>query len=311
MGLFDFLKKKEDNQRKFTKEEVDELILLSLNVLCDHVSTVKDVEKFLKEKGLDDRQTSLIASRAIELYQTHFANKKEVPQNNQLIDDNLLLLDILKNRLITSGYQVENHPQYMALIINSALEIATAINDNPDNHPSIIQLTVLTLHSKYFPNGIEENIVGIGSTIQDKIDSVLDNYLTTTFEPIIDSFTDSHNPALDFSTVIDNKEILWHPKLGNLSLQGQWELIPENEAIFELLKEKVKYKLTTQKLNWLKVYISKRGDGRIIGECLFNNEPWQEGLDIISNYAKTWTEKGDFFGQKQFIMFRRCDACDQ
>lgn len=311
MGIFDFFKKKENNQRKLTKEQVDDLILISLNLLCDHVSTIEDVEKLLKEKGLDDRQIYIIASKANELYQKHFVDKTDKSQNNQAVSDNQLLLGILKNRLIADGYQVENHQQYMALIVNSELEIATAIIENPENHPSIIHLTILTIHPKYFPNGIQDNIVGVGTTIQDKINSVLDNYLNTTFEPIIDSFKDNHNPDLDFSTTIDGKEIIWHPKLGNLTFQGQWKAHPENEPILELLNEEIKSKLTTNKLNWLKVYISKRGDGTIIGECLFNNESWEEGLGIISQYARTWKMTSDFQALKQFIMFRRCDACDQ
>lgn len=232
-------------------------------------------------------------------------------QADERIDNNLYLQTELGKRLIILDYKVERHTQYLALIVNSELEIAFAIIDNPDNHPSILHLMVLTIHPQYFPNGIEENIVGVGTSFPDKVNSVLDNYIGTTFLPIIDSFTDSHDPDLDFSTTVGEKEIIWHPKLGNLTFQGQWRVQPENEPFFELLKENVKGKLTTNKLNWLKVYISKRGDGTIIGECLFNNEPWEEGLEIISQYARTWKMTSDFQGLKQFIMFRRCDACDQ
>jgi len=113
------------------------------------------------------------------------------------------------------------------------------------------------------------------------------------------------------TTITNEKEILWHPKLGNLTLQGQWNEQPQNEPFFELLKEKIKPKLTSNKLNWLKLYISKRADETIIGECLFNNEPWEEGLIDITKYAETWKIKSNFQGLKQFIMFRRCDAYDE
>ena len=239
------------------------------------------------------------------------ASEKTDRQETPPIDNNSYLIETLKNKLIQMGYEVERHPDHLALIVNSQLEITTAIIDNPNNHPSILHLKVLTIHPQYFPNGIEENIVGIGTSIQDKINSVLDNYVNTTFLPIMDSFSDSHNPQLDLTTITNGKEILWHPKLGNLTLQGQWNEQPQNEPFFELIKEKIKPKLTTNKLNWLKLYISKRADNTIIGECLFNNKPWEEGLIDITKYAETWKIKSNFQGLKQFIMFRRCDAYDE
>lgn len=232
-------------------------------------------------------------------------------QQVEPIDNNLYLLETLRSRLIELGYQVDKHPKHLALIVNSEVEMATVIIDNPNNHPSILHLMILTIHSKYFPNGIEENIVGIGTNIQDKVDSVIDNYINTTFLPIIDSFSDSHNPRLDLYIIMNGKQVLWHPKLGNLTLQGQWNDQPENEPFFEIIKDKLKDKMTSNKLNWLKLYISKCADGTIRGECLFNNEPWEEGLADITEYAKSWKLKSDFQGLKQFIVFRKCDAYDE
>ncbi|MEZ4800265.1 MAG: DUF6348 family protein [Flavobacteriales bacterium] len=250
--------------------------------------------------------------RLFNFFKKKSSDSKQVDrQQPEPINNNSYLLENLRNRLVALGYQVDKHPQYLALIVNSEIEIATVIIDNPNNHPSIIHLMTLTMHSKYFPNGIEENIVGIGTTIQDKVNSVINNYINTTFLPIIDSFSDSHNPDLDLSIIMNGKEVLWHPKLGNLTLQGQWSDHPENELFFEIIKGKLKDKLTSNKLNWLKLYISKRADGTIIGECLFNNEPWQEGLADITEYAKSWKLKSDFQGLKQFIVFRKCDAHDE
>jgi Family of unknown function (DUF6348) len=238
-------------------------------------------------------------------------SKQAAIQEIEPIDNNSFLLETLRNRLIELGYEVERHPQYLALVVNSEIEIATAIIDNPNNHPSILHLLILTTQPQYFPNGIRENIVGIGITIQDKVNSVIDNFIDTTFLPIIDSFSDSHNPDLDFSITQNGKEVLWHPKLGNLTFQGQWDDQPQNEPFFEIVKYKLKNKMTSNKLNWLKLYISKRADGSIIGECLFNNEHWEEGLSDITEYAKSWRMKSEFQGLKQFIVFRRCDAYDE
>lgn len=127
----------------------------------------------------------------------------------------------------------------------------------------------------------------------------------------MDSFSDSHNPDLDFMTIVNDKEVLWHPKLGTLTVQGQWIKYPEGEPFFDLLKDKIHNQLTTNKINWLKIYISKRAEGEIIGECLFNNIPWEVASNEIFNYAKTWKMTDEFHGLKQFIMFRRCDGYDE
>lgn len=246
-----------------------------------------------------------------------FFKKKQTEQNTPKADvvspqeKNLYLLFALQNRLISLGHRVEKHSEYLGLIVDSELEIATAIIDNPNNHPSIIHLMVLTKHPVYFPNGIEENLVGIGSNTEDKTESVLNNYLSTTFNPIMEAFTDSHDSALDFTSTETGREILWHPKPGNISLQGKWTAEPEENVFLSLLKEKIKPKLANQKFNWLKVYISKQNNGEPMGECLVNNEPWPEGYEIIYKYAETWKNEGVFHGSKQFIMFRRCDAFDK
>jgi hypothetical protein len=246
-----------------------------------------------------------------------FFKKKAYDNDNvgkregKTIDNNSYLIETLKSRLTLLGYQVDRHPQYLALVVNAEIEIATVIIDNPNNHPSILHLMVLTIQPKYFPNGIEENIVGLGTTLEEKVNSVIDNYINTTFLTILDSFSDSHDPNLDFTTIIKGKEILWHPKLGNLALQGQWNEQPQNEPLFEIVKDKLSSKLTSNKFNWLKLYISKQRNGKIDGECLFNNEPWKEGLADIAEYAKSWEPTDNFQGLKQFIMFRKCDAYDE
>lgn len=239
-----------------------------------------------------------------------FKKKPSEKPTEPPVDNNLYLIEVLRNKLIQMGYQVEIHPEYLALIINAKLEIATVIIDNAHNHHSILHLMVLTIHPKYFPEGIEENIVGIGMSIHEKVNSVLDNYINTTFLPIIDSLSDAHNPDLDFNTVVNGSPVLWHPKLGTLTFQGQWSETPQHEPFFELLKEKIKNKLGTHKLNWLKIYISKRTDGVVIGECLFNNQPWEEGLEDITQYAQSWELHSDFQAMKEFMVFRRCDASD-
>ena len=227
------------------------------------------------------------------------------------INKNWYVLTALEARLREMSYVVKRHMQYLALIVNDELEIGLMVVENPGNHPSIMHLMVSASHPKYFPNGIIESVVGAGNSLEDQVNTALNNYINSTFVTIMDSFSDSHNPNLDFMTIVNGKEVLWHPKLGTLTVQGQWIKCPEGEPFFDLLKNKIPNQLTNNKINWLKIYISKRADGEIIGECLFNNAPWETASNEIFNYAKTWEMPGEFKGLKQFIVLRRCDAYDE
>ncbi|WP_121809261.1 DUF6348 family protein [Mucilaginibacter kameinonensis] len=251
----------------------------------------------------------LFKKKPTEPIQLTAQTQQEKPAMQQS-EYNGYLTEALESRLLNMGYQIERHPQYLALIVDSEIEIAAAIVDIPGAHPFIMQVNVLKIHPVYFPKGIYECLVGFGETIDKRINSALDNYLDSTFSPIMAGFSDTHDPDVDLLITTNNREVLWHPKLGDLMVQGQWEEMPDGKCLFEILREKIKPLLTNNKFNWLKIYISKNADGAIIGECVFNNQLWNDALDDITQLAEAWIMKGEFKALKQFIMFRRCDAYD-
>lgn len=218
------------------------------------------------------------------------------------------LLQTLAKRLMAQGYMINISPAGNELTVSGALDIVTSIIESPDYHPSLVHLLIITKNADYFPQGITENIVGVGNTLEEKVETVLDNYLATTFPAIADSFLDGHDPEVDFN---DHTGILWHPRPGALSLQGQWAEEPQGEPIFDLLKNKLAAIIPNKKLNWLKVYVARYQDDEIIAECLLNNEVWEDGLREVYRYVAGWPQRGVFLGQKQFMMFRRCDAFDE
>jgi hypothetical protein len=146
--------------------------------------------------------------------------------------------------------------------------------------------------------------------LEEKVKVVVDNYLETTFLTILESLSDTHDPALDFTAQTGNRDVLWHPSLSNLTLHGPWKDYPAMDSIWRLLAEQLKGSLRDQKMNWLRVFVAKQDDGRIICECLFNNEPWQEATEALSLYAQSWLVTDGYKSLKQFIILRRCDAFD-
>lgn len=251
----------------------------------------------------------LFKKKPTEPFQPTAQTQQEKPAMQQS-EYNGYLTEALESRLLNMGYQVERHPQYLTLIVDSEIEISAAIVEIPGAHPFVMQANFLTIHPVYFPKGIYECLVGVGETIDKRIDAALDNYLDSTFSPIMEGFSDTHDPDFDLLVNTNNREVLWHPKLGDLMVQGQWEEMPDGKCLFEILREKIKPLLTDNKFNWLKIYISKNADGAIIGECVFNNQLWNDALEDITQLAEAWIMKGEFKALKQFIMFRRCDAYD-
>lgn len=216
--------------------------------------------------------------------------------------ENQILKDILIEILTENGYKAEEHTEYLAVVVEKELEIAFDIIPDPNLHPNVMKLLMVAIHQTYFPDGIEEIIAGFGENLQEKIEAALNNYFITTFTPIIDSFQTLHSPDLELYT----DKIHWHTSLGEIYGQGKWEKLPNNEVFFDLLKEKLPEKLhSNQKYHWLKLYVAKINGEKFI-DCRFDNEDWEEGIEILSDYAdEKWEEKG--IGLKQFIMFRQCD----
>lgn len=87
MGFFDFFRNKKknsleinngnSNSNKLSKEDLDNLVLTALNVLCDDVSSTENAKRVILSKGYNEHQASVIVDRANELYLRHF-NKKQI-----------------------------------------------------------------------------------------------------------------------------------------------------------------------------------------------------------------------------------------
>lgn len=234
---------------------------------------------------------------------------KPKQQEPEPINLNALFLSKLMNEIKKMGYEVEMSNEYAAIIVNKDIEIASAQMPG-DFHPSLLPIIAICIHKNYFPDGIETSVVGLGNSDEVKVKSAVDNYITSTFNTIIESFSDTHIEEFDFKTTINKQEILWHPKMSDNFFQGNWDEADKQTNLYSLYEQKIKEKLTNKKFHWLKLYVARQADGEITSECLLNNENWEEGRNILINYAKTWSKNKEFLGHKQFIMFRRCDSFD-
>lgn len=222
------------------------------------------------------------------------------------IEVHTYLIEQLQKKLENKGCVVERSTQYLALLVNGELEITTAVMEG-SYHSLLIHMLVYTIHKDYFPQGIEASLAGMGQSMEDKVASAIDNYLDTIFPPIIASLTECPQAEKGFTSQMHGRQIRWFPHLGEMVYQGPWTTVVPDNFLYLLLREKMKDQLPDQKINWLKVYLSRLPGGEIVGECLLNNEVWEEGFAALSEFAEVWEKKGEFLAQKQFMMFRQAD----
>lgn len=195
------------------------------------------------------------------------------------------------------------------LLDNGQLSLESSVFERTE-HPNavVLGLRLCLTHKRFFPTGIVDCLAGIGSTDAEAVEAGARNYVGSVFSVVVEALLGGYEPSLDFRT---QDGALWHTMLGPLHVQGIWAQRTNelNDSQFlELLKPHLLPRFTLQPFHWLKPYVSRQPSGTSFGDCLFDNEPWPEGLAILQEVAMQWPEEGAFAGQKQFIMFRNCPA---
>jgi hypothetical protein len=195
------------------------------------------------------------------------------------------------------------------LFDNGQLSLESHVFERTEHPNAVVYgLRLRLAHQRFFPNGIVDCLAGIGGTDAEAIESGARNYVGSVFSVVVEALSGGYESSLDFRT---QDSALWHTMLGPLHVQGMWakhsdEL--DGNFFFELLKPQLSPKFALQPFHWLKLYISRQLNGTFFGDCLFDNDPWPEGLAILEKVVVQWPEKGLFAGQKQFVMFRNCPA---
>ncbi|MCW3070777.1 MAG: hypothetical protein JWO44_667 [Bacteroidetes bacterium] len=171
------------------------------------------------------------------------------------------------------------------------------------------QVHFFTSHNRLFKKAIEERLAGLGENDATALTNGVESYLAGQFPVILTCIDMKHSPETDFDITDDSGTAHWHSIMGNIQVQGSLSNNPDS-LIYDKTYSYVKPVLTerlknsTEDFHWFRYYIS-RSNGEIIGDCYYDNEPCDEGLQSLKKYVSTWTFN-EFAGQKQFIMLRKC-----
>nr|WP_314466261.1 DUF6348 family protein [uncultured Clostridium sp.] len=236
-----------------------------------------------------------------------FNGKDNAKSQEEMADD--IIIQILKEE----GMLKNIHSEIInnELVINDLKMTIKARVSNKTQHQNaiVLQLDFIIKHEN-FDTEILESAAGIGreNDIYDAIRNGTASFVSNVIEVIADAFCDTHNPELDFQTVLGDRQHIWHPKIGGLHAQGYCDKNTiDNNRIFNILKDEIVPRLGTKRFYWIKVYVSRQADGEIITQCTFNNEPFLKAQQKMEEYAKSWNTGNQFKGEKQFILIRQCD----
>lgn len=131
----------------------------------------------------------------------------------------------------------------------------------------------------------------------------------------LDSFFGYYEPAYELHGRPGDK---FHLTYSQLQVQGGFRdddslddeslvriMHPLLKEFFSQLAEQETYRF--KDYYWIKMYLSRQGNGQFIGECRFNNQEWKMGLNalIVQDYEK-WKKTDSFLGKKQFIFIKKC-----
>ncbi len=192
---------------------------------------------------------------------------------------------------------------------NGLLVQAKIINHKTFPQGESFQINFYTSH-RFFLSSIEERLAGVGENDHTALQYGVQSFLSGQFPVIIDGIDLKHTPEMDFDIIIGDKNTHWHPIIGNIQLQGELSKTQDStiyEKTYSFIKPLLmsKLKRSNQDFHWLRYYISKMPNGEIIGDCYYDNKPYDEGLEVLKKLALTWGTT-EFAGQKQFIMLRHC-----
>ena len=215
------------------------------------------------------------------------------------------ILEELSQRIIEQGLKASPDITTRTIWMGDKMRIELEVIPTPEMDPSLIQLHIGTyLEEGYFPQGIIDNIAGVGDTDEEKVLSVTKNYLSSTFQTIIDSLNCCFYKGCDI-TIGDYH---WHTSLGGLYLLGKWQTPPEGTDFYNLLVDILPQNFTTNvRIQSLKCYVARLKESCVV-ECLLNNELWDEGAERLREYAQGLPQGVGFLAVKQLLVFRLCDG---
>ena len=209
------------------------------------------------------------------------------------------VLNYLVENLISQDIPAEVSQE--GLLILPSLECSVRVNLVEGNlHPNMIVIRFLTEHS-IFSMPIEDQVVGIGMTLDKQIENVVRTWHFGFLVPL-HLFLHVSDQAMPMITLASDgsEPLAWQiytvPPLMSVSEADEQPASPERMELLQHLVQPLCKNLRDRKPHFLKCFVMKHsgavsspGD-KLDASCHFDNEEWWEGLSELLYLGDTWGE---------------------
>ncbi len=260
----------------------------------------------------DKKEMKSQEKKEVEIEKKLHEDKVEEIKNEEVkkIDENELLLNIMKNKISQMNLQVDDDKE-KAVITEIGTSIKAVIKGkNQQNNTVMVQIDFLIDNKEFGEEGIYESLAGIGkdNNVEEAISNCIDSFIKTVLKVVVEALNGNHNPNLTIETKVKGIVRTWHPYIGTIQTQGFESLEGlGNNHIYNLLKDQIAKHLKNKRYYWIKVLITCQNDGKLMYQCLLNNKPFLEAERIIDEYAKGWPESDNNMIESQYIIIRQSD----
>jgi len=191
-------------------------------------------------------------------------------------------------REILEAHSVRVEPEDQALAAGR-MTISAAIFRKPStNISSLLQLDVNVRSPLIGARKLIESFAGWGSTEQDAINQAWDKFMRSSLHVLLEVFggDGKGEDQIDWEDWKDHG-LRWRACLGPLfTISFQDQCLPNLACgdLLDRLRDSLLPKLTNE-YHWLRFYYMKQGESSVGSECLLDNESWNEGQNIVSQWS--------------------------
>lgn len=152
---------------------------------------------------------------------------------------------------------------------------------------------------------IVESVAAVGKNNTEALEKVAESFYITVLKSLLKVLDSSKKKTLQ--TILNGKKHLFHKCESEILYVGYRKIEEGYQNLYDLLKDDIAKYLGTKKLYLIKIYAAFSVD-EYICEVRINGIIVPSLTEKITGYAKTWKEQGNYYTEKQCIIFLQDDT---
>lgn len=152
---------------------------------------------------------------------------------------------------------------------------------------------------------IVESVAAIGKNTIEALERVAESFYMTVLKPLLKALANSKKDSIQ--TTLNGKKHLFYKYESEILYVGSRKIENGYQNLYDLLKDDILNYLGTKKLYLIKIYAAFSAN-EYICEVRINGIIIPSLTEKIRKYAQTWREQGNYYTEKQCIVFLQDDS---